>query len=127
MKQKTIINQQAIIRRNKMAIYKTSENAKDERLATNWYQNDYTQCMEAVKKVCLQYGYDLIHQDDNYGEFIFKRSKDTLDVKIISMTRRETAIDFVINSNLVLDFGRSKNVIQDLYERLKRELRFFKR
>jgi len=110
-----------------MAIYRTSENAKDDRLLTNWYQNDYTQCMEAVKKACLQYGYELVHQDDNYGDFIFKRSKDTLDVKIISMTRRETCIDFVINSNVLLDLGRSKSVIEDLYERLKRELRFFKR
>ncbi len=110
-----------------MAIYKTSENAKDERLSTNWYQNNYKECSEAVRKVCLAYGYELVHQDDTYGEFIFARPKDTLDVKIISLTKRETAIDFIINSKLFLDLGRSKAVIQDLYERLKRELRFLKK
>lgn len=110
-----------------MAIYKTSENAKDARLVTNWYQNDYQKCSEAVKKVCAAYGYELIHQDDTYGEFIFKRPKDMLDVKIISLTKRETAIDFVLNTRNFLDFGRSKAVIEDLYERLKRELRYFKK
>lgn len=110
-----------------MAIYKTSEHAKDERIITNWYQNDYKECSEAVIKVCEGYGYELMHRDDNYGEFIFKRPKDTLDVKIISMTRRETAIDFVINSGTIFDFGRSKGVIADLYDRLKRELRFYRK
>lgn len=110
-----------------MAIYKTAENAKDTRLQTNWYQNDYKECMVAMKKVATGYGYELIHQDDNYGEFIFRRDKDTLDVKIISVTRRETAIDFVLNSNTLFDFGRSKTVIADIYDRLKRELRFYKR
>lgn len=105
-----------------MAIYKTSENAKDDRLRTNWYQNDYKDCSEAVKRICSNYGYELKHQDDEYGEFIFKRSRDTLDVQIISLNRRETAIDFVINSNVFFDFGRSKNIIQDIYERLRNEL-----
>lgn len=110
-----------------MAIYKTAEHAKDNRLVTNWYQNSYEQCGEAVKKVCLNYGYEMIHQDDNHGEFIFKRSRDTLDVQIISLNRRETAIDFVINSNIIFDFGRSKTVIADLYERLRNELNFFRK
>lgn len=110
-----------------MAIYRTSENTKDARIITNWYQNDYKECMQAVKKVLTNYGYTLVHQDDNYGEFIFKRDRDTLDVKIISITRRETAIDFVINSNILFDFGRSKSVIADVYDRLKRELRFYKK
>lgn len=110
-----------------MAIYKTAENAKDERLVTNWYQNDYKECNEAVKRVCKGYGYELVHQDDNHGEFIFKRQRDTLDVQIISLTRRETAIDFVINSNVVFDFGRSKQIIQDLYERLRNELNFLRK
>lgn len=110
-----------------MAIYRTGENAKDKRLTTHWYQNDYKECMVVVKKVLTNYGYTLIHQDDNYGEFIFERPRDTLDVKVISMTRRETAIDFIINSNVFLDFGRSKTVIADIYDRLKRELRFYKK
>lgn len=110
-----------------MAIYKTAENAKDERLATNWYHNSYEQCSEAVKRVCVKYGYNIIHQDDVHGEFIFKRDRDTLDVQIISLNRRETAIDFVINSNVVFDFGRSKAIIADLYERLRNELNFFKK
>lgn len=110
-----------------MAIYKTGENAKDERLITNWYQNDYKECAQAVKKVLINYGYELTYEDDHFGEFIFKRPKDTLDVRIISMTRRETAIDFVINSNIFFDLGRSKTVIQDVYERLKRELRFYRK
>lgn len=110
-----------------MAIYKTTENAKDERLVTNWYRNNYKECSEAVKRVCTTYGYEILHQDDNRGEFIFKRQRDTLDVQIISLTRRETAIDFVINSNVVFDFGRSKQIIKDLYERLRNELNYFRR
>lgn len=110
-----------------MAIYKTADNAKDDRLVTNWYRNSYEQCSEAVKRVCKGYGYQLIHENDNHGEFIFERARDTLDVQIVSLNRRETAIDFVINSNVFFDFGRSKAVIQDLYERLRNELDYFKR
>lgn len=110
-----------------MAIYKTAENAKDERLITNWYQNSYKECSAAVKRVCLNYGYKLEHQDNTYGEFIFKRTRDTLDVKILSLNMRETSVDFLINSNIFFDFGRSKAVIEDLYERLRNELNFFKK
>lgn len=110
-----------------MAIYKTADNAKDERLITNWYRNSYEECSEVVKRVCKNYGYTLDYENKNHGEFIFKRQRDTLDVQIISLNRRETAIDFVINSNVFFDFGRSKAVIQDLYERLRNELNFFKK
>lgn len=110
-----------------MAIYKTADNAKDERLVTNWYHNSYEQCSEAVKRVCTNYGYKLFYENDEHGEFIFKRDRDTLDVQIVSLTRRETAIDFIINSNVLFDFGRSKAVIQDLYERLRNELNYFKK
>ena len=110
-----------------MAIYKTADNAKDERLVTNWYQNDYKECKAAVKRVCLNYGYQLVHEGDEHGEFIFKRTRDTLDVQIVSLNRRETAIDFVINSNVLFDFGRSKAIIQDLYERLRNELNFIRK
>lgn len=110
-----------------MAIYKTKDNAKDERLITNWYHNSYEQCSEAVKRICRNYGYKLTYENENHGEFIFERSRDTLDVQIVSLNRRETAIDFVINSNIFFDFGRSKSVIQDLYERLRNDLNFFKR
>ncbi len=110
-----------------MAIYKTSDTAKDERLSTNWYQNDYKECSNAVVKVLTAYGYELFYRDDTYGEFIFKRTRDTLDVKIVSLNKRETAIDFIINSNIVFDFGRSKSVIQDIYDKLKRELRYYRK
>ncbi len=110
-----------------MAIYKTSDNAKDERLVTNWFINDYKECSQAVKKVCINFGYTLKYESEEYGEFIFVRKRDTLDVRVISLNKRETAIDFVINSNILLDFGRSKAVIDDLYERLRRELRILKR
>ena len=83
-----------------MAIYKTSDNAKDARLITNWFSNDYKECSQAVKKVCLNFGYRLKHESEDYGEFIFTRKRDTLDVRIISLTKRETAIDFIINSHI---------------------------
>lgn len=110
-----------------MAIYKTSDNSKDKRLVTNWFINDYKECILAVKKVCLNFGYTLKYESEEYGELIFTRKRDTLDVRIISLTRRETAIDFVINSKIYFDFGRSKTVIEDLYERLRRELKILKR
>lgn len=110
-----------------MAIYQTSDNAKDQRLTTNWYQNDYRECSRAVVKILTNYGYELKYQDDVYGEFIFQRQRDTLDVRIVSISKRESAIDFNIRSHILFDFGRSKNVIADIYDKLKRELRFFRK
>lgn len=110
-----------------MAIYKTTDNAKDERLVTNWYQNSFEQCSDAVKRVCSKYGYKLKYENKAHGEFIFERARDTLDVQIVSLNRRDTAIDFVINSNVFFDFGRSKAVIEDLYERLRNELNYFRK
>lgn len=110
-----------------MAIYRTAENAKDERLLTNWYQNDYRECANALLKLLPNYGYQLQHRDDTYGEFIFVRQRDTLDVRVISMSKRETAIDFIISSNILFDFGKSKNIIADFYEKLKRDLRFYRK
>lgn len=110
-----------------MAIYQTSDNAKDDRLITNWYQNDYKECSRAVKKVLTNIGYKLDYEDDVYGEFIFKRTRDTLDVRIVSISKRETAIDFNIRSHILFDFGRSKAIIADIYEKLRRELRFFRK
>jgi len=105
-----------------MPIYRTADNAKDSRLTTRWYQNDYKEVSTALVQVATQFGFTLTNQDDQFGELIFIKKQDTLDVKIISMNRRETAVDFTLNVASILDFGRSKSMIQEMYQRLGKML-----
>ena len=80
-----------------MPIYRTTDSNKDARLQTRWYQNDYKDCQQAVLTILKGFGYHLKHQDDVYGEFIFERKNEILDVKVVSLQRRQTAIDFILN------------------------------
>ena len=105
-----------------MPIYRTQDSSKDQRLQTRWYQNDYKEAQQAVLNVLKNFGFELVHQDDNFGEFIFKRKEDTMDVRVISLQRRQTAIDFVFNVSSFFDFGRGKTIISELYQRLDKML-----
>ncbi len=105
-----------------MPIYRTTDSNKDARLQTRWYQNDYKECQQAVLSILKGFGYSLKHQDDTYGEFIFERKNETLDVKVVSLQRRQTAIDFVLNADVMFDFGRRKAVIAEIYTRLQKLL-----
>lgn len=105
-----------------MPIYRTQDSHKDPRLQTRWYQNDYKESVAAVMNILKNFGFNLKHQDDNFGEFIFERKGDTLDVRVISLQRKQTAIDFNFNVSSFLDFGRGKTVINELYQRLDKML-----
>ncbi|CCV65664.1 conserved hypothetical protein [Paracholeplasma brassicae] len=105
-----------------MPIYRTAENAKDPKIVTRWYQSDYKEVSNAVLSVTKQFGFNLLHQDDQFGEFILEKKQATLDVKIISMNRRETAVDFTLNVANIFDFGRSKTMIFEMYQRLGKML-----
>ena len=105
-----------------MPVYKTTDSNKDYRLQTRWYQNDYKDAAQSLVNILRNYGFSLKHQDDNFGEFIFTRKEDTLDVRIISLQRRQTAVDFVYNVSNFFDFGRGKGVIFELYQRLDKAL-----
>ncbi|MCU0104765.1 hypothetical protein N7603_03755 [Acholeplasma vituli] len=105
-----------------MPIYRTTDSNKDPRLQTRWYQNDYKECQQAVLSVLKAFGYQLKYQDDTYGELIFNRKNETLDVKIVSLQRKQTAIDFVLNVENIFDFGRRKAVIAEIYARLQKML-----
>lgn len=105
-----------------MPIYRTQDSHKDPRLQTRWYQNDYKEASQAIMNVMKNFGFNLKHQDDNFGEFIFERKNDTIDVRVVSLQRRQTAVDFNYNVSGLIDFGRGKNIINELYQRLEKLL-----
>ncbi|MDY0210105.1 MAG: hypothetical protein RBQ91_01690 [Acholeplasma sp.] len=105
-----------------MPIYRTQDSHKDSRLQTRWYQNDYKEAQQAMLTIVKNFGFELKHQDDNYGEFVFTKKDDMLDVKIVSLQRKQTAIDFVYNVKNMFDLGRGKTVLFELYQRLEKTL-----
>lgn len=105
-----------------MPIYRTQDSHKDPKLQTRWYQNDYKEASNAMITIVRNFGFELTHQDDTYGEFVFIKKDSVLDVKIVSLQRKQTAIDFTLNIKNMFDFGRGKGVIYELYQRLEKSL-----
>lgn len=104
----------------------TKETHEDERLRSRYYKATNGQAMKAVKELLQSSSYyELLSVSEERGEFsATTRSgkKAFIVITVISVRPLETAIDFSVTTDTMIDFGFSRRVILELYEQLDKRL-----
>ncbi|GLH64673.1 hypothetical protein PG301_25120 [Parageobacillus sp. G301] len=107
----------------------TRENHEDEQLRSRYYKATNNTVIQAVKELFTSSpDYELLSVSEERGEFsaTTRRGKKVfIVVTVISVRPLETAVDFSVTTEttfLPLDFGRSRQVIIDLYRKLDQRL-----
>lgn len=107
----------------------TKEAHEDEQLRSRYYKVTNAHAIKAVKELLESSSeYELLSVSEERGEFsaATRRGKKAfIVITVISVRPFETAIDFSVTTNtniLPFDFGWSRRVILDLYEKLNQRL-----
>ncbi len=107
----------------------TRDKHSDEQLRSHYYKTTNKKAIDAVKKVINDLdGYHINSVSEERGEIsisIKKGRKAFVVATVVSVRPFETAIDFAVTTETLLlpiDFGYSKKVIMNLYQRLDKEL-----
>ncbi|OUM84002.1 cytosolic protein [Parageobacillus thermoglucosidasius] len=107
----------------------TRENHEDEALRSHYYKATNATVIKAVKELFTSSpNYELLSVSEERGEFsaTTRQGKKVFIVAtVISVRPLEAAVDFSVTTEttfLPFDFGRSRNVIIDLYRQLDQRL-----
>ncbi|MFX3623952.1 MAG: cytosolic protein [Ectobacillus sp.] len=108
----------------------TADSHMDEALKSRYYKTNQKNALKAVQDMLRgMKEVNVTSVSDERGEIsatIMGPKKAFLIVTIITIRPFETAIDFTVSTETVLptDFGFSKRIIKDMYERLDKQLVF---
>lgn len=107
----------------------TRENHEDEQLRSRYYKTTNANAVKVVKELIESSpDYELLSVSEERGEFSVttrRGKKAFIVITVISVRPFETAIDFSVTTDtnvLPFDFGWSRRVILDLYEKLDKRL-----
>ena len=105
----------------------TSDNHKDELLRSHYYKTSQSKAIEAIREIVGQMdGYQIGTIQEDRGEISVKGKKAFMVITVITVRPFEISIDFSVTSESVLpmDFGYSRKVILNMYEKLDKVLPF---
>ena len=102
--------------------FETSPVAKDQRLLSHTYSNDYNTVQNAASDAFKQVGIKLINVDNNYHEMLFEYKKSMIILTLIELSLYEVRVDIKVNTKYLLAFKRPIKLIDKLYELLDKRL-----
>lgn len=102
--------------------FETSDEPKDQRLKSHYYNNDYQKTQDIISETLKTYNLNLINVDNNYNEMLFENKKIKLIVTLSKISLYETRVDLTINTSYLLPFKRNIKIIDELYLALDKKL-----
>ena len=102
--------------------YETSDREMDVDLQTRYYKNNYQQCKEAVVQTLKKASYTVRFEDDARQELMLNTKGVELIVSMVRISPIETAVDFTVNTQGLISFGKGKKVIASVYKELDQVL-----
>ena len=102
--------------------FETSDNALDQRLKPNYYNNDYHTTQHLITSCLNQVGFKMINVDNYYHEMLFEYKRIRVIVILNEMSLYDIRVDMKINAKYVLPLKRPIKIIAKLYEILDRKL-----
>jgi hypothetical protein len=109
----------------------THENHQDERFRSRYYKTTAKNALKTIKEIIEKSpDLELLSASDERGELgvsVSKGKKAFMVITVISVHPFETAIDFSVTTEtkfLPFDFGFSRNIVLDMYEKLDRHFTY---
>jgi len=102
----------------------TRELSRDPDLRTNYYRNNFTQVLEALKQIASEEKMEIKNIDKVHKEIYMLGNGFDAIVVISEITPVEIGVDFKINWFTAFGFNRPRNKAVSFYQKLKKLLNF---
>ncbi len=102
-------------------VYETSENSKADFLKTRYYKTSDIKLLERIPEILKNMRCEILGINKDYSEI---SAYNDISVKVVNTRINESSVDVFISSRFIFDFNKTKNIINDFYDRLNREFEF---
>ncbi|MCK0471356.1 DUF1499 domain-containing protein [Halalkalibacter sp. APA_J-10(15)] len=107
----------------------TTEGNELKELQTRYYKTTKDKAMQTIENVLIQSGWEIARSEEERGEIVAnmkKGKRKMLVLTIITVKPFKTAVDLSCSTDTVLptDFGHSRKVVVDVYNKIDRELTY---
>ena len=106
-----------------MSYYETRELHRKLEFRTNWFQGTYDEVKKAIFKAAEELGYGVVDVNDTFKEMLLE-GRHVIVVKITSFNKYEQGVDFNVSTKWLLDLGRGKKIVANLYGHIGRHVKF---
>ncbi len=100
--------------------YETSESAEKDFLKTRYYKTNIELIYKFLEEDLKKNSYNIISINKDYGEIAASHETHDIVVKLFQYSATEVAVDLFLDSHFLFDFGKSKKIIEEFYERLNK-------
>lgn len=101
--------------------FETSERIKDESLKTRYYKTNIDLIYHFLEKQLKEDGLSILSINKEYGEIAASHTDYELVIKLFQFSATEAAVDLYINSNFLIDLGKTKKILIEFFEKLNKE------
>ncbi len=105
-------------------VYETSENSKADFLKTRYYKTSDIKLLERIPEILKNMRCEILGINKDYSEISAYNDNYDISVKVVNTRINESSVDVFISSRFIFDFNKTKNIINDFYDRLNREFEF---
>lgn len=102
----------------------TSERTNKDYLKTRYYKGSADTIMNYLENDFKNNKIDLVSFNKDYGEISVSTDMYDMTVKVFQFSVTEVSVDLFIDSRYLFDFGKTKKVINDFYNKLSHQFPF---
>lgn len=109
----------------------TKDFHKNKALCTQYYKVNYKQANEVITGYAKQNGFDIVNENEEYGEMFLKKNNLEMIVTVLQINPIKSSINvFVIKNPYDIlgiplpDFSACENAVKDMYEYCQKQLTF---
>lgn len=104
--------------------YETSERASKDFLKTRYFKANSSRVMDFIKGLLEKDGLNVVAYNTEYGEISATSDYYDVTIKVFQFSISEVSVDMFIDSRYIFDFGKTKKIINDFFEKLSKEFPF---
>jgi len=105
--------------------FETSEVGTKEYLQTHYYKTLIEPMMKFLPDMLEhKMGCKILSVNDDYMEITAYHADYDLTLKVVMPEINKTSVDIFIDSRFVFDFGKTKNIILQIYDNIAKQFEF---
>ena len=104
--------------------YETKEYGKKDYLKTHYYKCFEADLFEYIPAMLKEFDLTLLTVNEDYKEITAYNDLYDVTFKVFMYKPGETSVDLFIDSRFIFDFGKTKKVIESLFNKIAEKYEF---
>jgi superfamily I DNA and/or RNA helicase len=105
-------------------VLETSENGRRDYLQSHYYRTTADKLMDYIPNVCEAMNCKVLQVNTDFNEITAYNENYDITLKVVMTEINKTSVDVFINSRFLFDFGKTKAIILEFFNKIAQEFEF---